>query len=322
VEPDVLVPPYRRIADEVRNRIAAGELRPGDRVPSARQLTRDWGVAIATATKALAVLRDEGLTVPTPGVGTVVAATTPVRRPTPHRELTRERIVRAAIAVADSDGLAELSMRRVAAELGVATMSLYRHVPGKDDLLLAMIDVAFGEQRLPAQRPQGWRPALEAAAALQWSAFRRHPWLAPSMSLTRPDISPNAMRMTEWLLAAFDGTGLTIRDRMYVHILLFTFVRGVGSALEPEAEAIRETGLTNHQWMAERDEAFTSLVDANRMANLRQLAEEDDFDFDLDVLFRFGLERLLDGLEVFVRSRSRSRLSSRARSRNSAPSQT
>jgi AcrR family transcriptional regulator len=313
VDADVLVPPYRRIADDVRNRIAAGELRPGDRVPSARQLTRDWGVAIATATKALAVLRDEGLTVPRPGVGTVVAATTAARRPAPSRELTRERIVRAAIAVADAEGMTELSMRRIAAELGVATMSLYRHVPGKDDLVLAMIDVAFGEQRLPAERPRGWRPALEVAAALQWSAFRRHPWLAPSMSLTRPDISPNAIRMTEWVLAAFDGTGLTVQDRMYVHILLFTFVRGVGIALEPEADAIRETGLTNQEWLAERDEAFTSLVDANRMANLQQLTRDDDFDFDLDVLFRFGLDRLLDGLETFVSSRARSRNSRRSR---------
>ena len=72
--------PYRRIVDEISGRIAAGALRPGDRIPSARQITREWGVAIATATKVLATLRQEGLVEPRPGVGTVVTggAPTPV----------------------------------------------------------------------------------------------------------------------------------------------------------------------------------------------------------------------------------------------------
>src|SRR3954468_2630132 len=118
------VPPYRQIVSEVRRRIEAGELRPGDRVPSARAITRQWGVAIATATKVHAALRDEGLTVARPGVGTVVAGPAPRR----DHDLTEERIVAAAIAIADADGLAELSMRRIATDLGVATMSLYRHV--------------------------------------------------------------------------------------------------------------------------------------------------------------------------------------------------
>jgi hypothetical protein len=78
-------------------------------------------------------------------------------------------------------------------------------------------------------------------------------------------MSANAMRLTEWVLASFDGTGLTLRDRMYAHILMFSFVRGVASALEPEAEAeaIRETGLTNDQWIEERGEAFESLIDVH-----------------------------------------------------------
>src|SRR3954470_13075334 len=131
-------PPYRRIVAEVRRRIEAGELRPGDRVPSARAITREWGVAIATATKAHAALREEGLTIARAGVGTVVAGPAPRR----EHELTRERIVATASAIADADGLAELSMRRIASTLGVATMSLYRHVPSRDDLTLAMIDMA------------------------------------------------------------------------------------------------------------------------------------------------------------------------------------
>ncbi len=76
------------------------------------------------------------------------------RRGTSDPRLAPDRIVAAAIAVADAEGLAGLSMRRVATELGVATMSLYRHVADKDDLLLKMMDAAFGECRFPARPPR------------------------------------------------------------------------------------------------------------------------------------------------------------------------
>ncbi|MER7004510.1 TetR/AcrR family transcriptional regulator C-terminal domain-containing protein [Dactylosporangium sp. NPDC000555] len=291
------VPPYRRIAAEVRRRIEAGELRPGDRVPSARAITEEWGVAIATATKAHAALREEGLTVARPGVGTVVAGPAPRR----DHELTHERIVTTAIAIADADGLAELSMRRIAVTLGVATMSLYRHVPSRDDLTLAMIDAAFGDLRLPPRLPGGWRAGLELCARRQWALFKRHPWLGPSMSLTRPQPAPNALRLTEWVIAAFDGTSVPLDQRMYIQILLFSFVRGAASALEPEAEAMRESGLTADQWMDSQAAAMNRLNITGGMPNIQQLTTA-DFDFDLDKLFEFGLARLLDGIDLFVRA--------------------
>ncbi|MFC6081541.1 TetR/AcrR family transcriptional regulator C-terminal domain-containing protein [Sphaerisporangium aureirubrum] len=295
-------PPYLRIVDDVRRRITSGDLRPGDRIPSARRITQDWGVAIATATKALATLRQEGLTTVHPGVGTVVAART--RQPPPARpregtdtDLTRRRIVRAAIDIADAEGMAELSMRRIATALGVATMSLYRHVPGKDDLVLLMIDAALGEEPFPAARPDGWRARLAFCARLQWTLFRRHPWLAPAMSLTRPQLAPNALIHTEWVLGAFDGTGLGQHERMYVHIMMFSYVRGLATALEPEADAERETGMTSDEWMESHEQAFETLGATGPLMAVLQL---DDFDFDLDKLFEFGLTRFLDGLETFL----------------------
>jgi DNA-binding transcriptional regulator YhcF (GntR family) len=291
----VTEPPYRQIVSEVRRRIEAGELRPGDRVPSARAITREWGVAIATATKAHAALREEGLTVARAGVGTVVAGPTPARDP----DLTRPRIVAAAIALADRDGLADLSMRRLAVDLGVATMSLYRHVPSRDDLLLGMIDATIGSVALPARPPDGWRVALELVARREWDLFQRHPWLGPSMSLTRPQLAPNAMGLTEWVLAAFDGTRLAFSERMYVQVLLFSFVRGLASALEPEVEAERESGLTADEWMTTQEPAFVQIMHSDAFPHFTALAEE-EFDLDLDRLFEFGLARLLDGLEPFV----------------------
>ncbi|WP_433295777.1 TetR/AcrR family transcriptional regulator C-terminal domain-containing protein [Actinoplanes sp. CA-030573] len=288
--------PYQQIVDGIRRRIEAGELRPGDRVPSARQLTKEWGVAIATATRAHAALREEGLTISRPGVGTVVAGPVPRR----DHELTRPRIVATAIAIADEEGFAELSMRRLAGRLGVSTMALYRHVPSREELTLAMIDAAMGELPLPARHPPGgWRAALEVVARLEWAGFQRHPWLGPTMSITRPQLAPNAMRLSEWVLAAFDGTGLSPQERMYVQILLFTFVRGVASALEPEAEAIRESGLTNDQWVESQTGTFLATLDAGAMSHFRELTSQ-DFDFDLDKLFEFGLARLLDGLVPYV----------------------
>ena len=294
------VPPYRQIADEVRRRVAAGELGPGDRVPSTRQLARDFGVAIATATKALATLRQEGITVARPGVGTAVAPrATAARTRAPDGELSRQRIVGAATAVADAHGLGELSMRRVAAELGAATMSLYRHVAGKEELIVLMIDAALGEERLPAVRPAGWRAGLTVSTTLLWRLFRRHPWLAPAMSLTRPQPAPNGLLLVEWVLETLAPTRLDRRQRLYVHILLFSFARGIATALEPEAEAVRETGLSSDEWM----DALTppAALSTEALPHFAELVERDDFDLDLDLLFRFGLARLLDGLDGWLR---------------------
>jgi DNA-binding transcriptional regulator YhcF (GntR family) len=294
------VPPYRRIADELRRRVSTGELAPGDRVPSTRQLSRDFGVAIATATKALAALRQEGITVARTGVGTVVAPRATVERTRmADGELTRERIVRAATAVADEHGLGELSMRRVAVELEAATMSLYRHVRSREELILLMIDAALGEERLPPVRPAGWRAGLTVSTTLLWRLFRRHPWLAPAMSLTRPQPAPNGLRLVEWVLETLAPTRLDHRQRLYVHVLLFSFVRGVATALEPEAEAVRETGLSSDQWM----EALTppAALRSGAVPHFAEAVAHADFDLDLDVLFRFGLTRLLDGLEGWLR---------------------
>jgi AcrR family transcriptional regulator len=289
------IPPYRRIVADVRDRIEAGDLRPGDRVPSARAITKEWGVAIATAIKAHAALREEGLTIARPGVGTVVAGPAPRN----EHELTRARIVSTAITIADAEGMAELTMRRIASTLGVATMSLYRHVPSRDDLIQAMIDATFDDIRVPARPNADWRHSLQLCARLEWALFQRHPWLGPTMSITRPQLAPNAIRLSEWVMAAFDGTTLTMGERMYIQILFFSFVRGIASALEPEAAAIQESGLTNDQWMEGQAATFLQLMDGGQLPRFRELTTG-GFDFSLDQLFEFGLARLLDGLQLFV----------------------
>lgn len=299
--------PSVRIVEEIRRRIEAGELRPGDRVPSTRRITQDWGVAMATASKVLAALRAEGLVTARSGVGTVVAepvraatSTRPVRRgesSTVDAGSVRDRIVRAAIAIADTDGLGGLSMRRVAAELGVATMSLYRHVRGKDELVALMADAVAAAEPLPGNGSGHWRDALEAVATVQWTLFRRHLWLAPAVSLTRPQPLPNLMRHTEYVLRALDG--MDPATAMYVSITLFGYVRGIALNLEPEAVAQQDTGLDPDQWMDTQERTFVAIVGTGDYPYLARMVAG-SFDFDLDRLFEFGLARLLDGFGTLV----------------------
>ncbi|MBP2325716.1 AcrR family transcriptional regulator [Kibdelosporangium banguiense] len=306
-------PPYRRIADEIRARITAGELRPGDPVPSARGITREWGVALATATKVLATLNAEGVTRSLPGRGTVVAGPAVPARPTGvpvsvtrrnegDPDLTRERIVAAAIRIADAEGLAQLSMRRIATELGAAPMSLYRHVNSKDELLVSMMDSAFGEDPLPVRPPKGWRAQLELCSRVQWQGFRRHPWLAVALSVTRPQLILSGMRHTEWALRALDGLGLTIQEMMYIHTTLFSQVRGLALTFEAEAQAEQDSGLTSDEWMQTLEPGFRVMVGTGDFPLLNR-AVASDMELDLDGLFEFGMGRLLDGVERHLADR-------------------
>ncbi|MET8681259.1 TetR/AcrR family transcriptional regulator C-terminal domain-containing protein [Streptomyces sp. NPDC004647] len=320
-------PRYSRIADELRQRIETGELAPGDRVPSTREITQQWGVAMATATKVLTELRHQGLVHAVPGVGTVVKdrsrpvrtgrPTAAARRDTPttsavsiqrksaaDQALTLERIVAAAVAVADAEGVAAVSMRRVAADLGVATMSLYRHVADKDDLLTQMMDAAFRQWSFPENPPEGWRDRLALAGRTLWEMFRRHPWLAPALSLTRPQAIAGALPFTEWVLTALDGCDLDLSTAFTVHLTLFNYVRGTAVNIEMEAEAEALSGLNNEEWMDTQEPALQAILATGPFPRLTLLTTA-GYGLNLDDLFEFGLQRLLDGMAVLVEETAR-----------------
>ncbi|MCB5177985.1 TetR/AcrR family transcriptional regulator C-terminal domain-containing protein [Streptomyces antimicrobicus] len=294
--------PYARIAAELRGRIERGELRPGDRVPSTRAITQRWGVAMATASKVLAALGQEGLVRAVPGVGTVVAArpaTGQGRRPGAEDDSAqRARIVRAAVALADAEGLAALTMRRLAAELGVSAMSLYRHVSNKEQLVALMADAAFGEQSLPERPPPHWRERLEVSAALQWRLYRSHPWLAGAMNLNRPLLIPNGIRHIDWAVAALDGLGLDPDTRMHAAVTLFGYVRGHAVDLAPESAAEHASGVDAEQWMQAQEARLAALAEGGAFPAFTTARA--DADLSPESLFRFGLTALLDGLAARI----------------------
>jgi AcrR family transcriptional regulator len=298
--------PFLVIAGVVRGRILAGELKAGDRVPSTRALVREFGVAMATATKALQVLQQERLVHVSPGVGTLVgpparerrAAAAPVRRGGDAEaglDLDRDEIVRRGIAIADAEGLGALSMRRIAAELGVSTMGLYRYVGGKDALVLHMVGTAMDEFPL-GELPDGWRAGVAMVARTEWTAYRKHLWLTNAITLGRPQLVPQLLPHTDVMLRALRGLGRN--DAMYAAISVFGYVRGVAQALEVELQAEQDTGLTNDEWADRQGAQLAALIDSANLTGFQWLfAEQFDFDLNMDELFEFGLELLLDGLE-------------------------
>ena len=137
--------------------------------------------------------------------------------------LSRETIAATAIAIADKEGFASVSMRRIALELGVGTMSLYYYVKTKAGLIAAMDDALMGEILLPSV-PENWRKALTEIALRTRTVFLRHPWALSSMLTAPPGI--NAMRHMEQCLQALAGTGMTAREKLTLLAIIDDFVFG------------------------------------------------------------------------------------------------
>jgi DNA-binding transcriptional regulator YhcF (GntR family) len=287
---------YVAIAEELRGRIARGELPPGARVPSTRRLATDHGVAMATAAKALTLLSQEGLVRAEPRSGTVVADR---ERRGERQAVTRDRIVRAAITIADTEGLGALSMRGVAARLGIAAMAPYRYVRGKDELVLLMADAAFGERGYPATPAGDWRERLLLGGRTLWSLFRRHPWLAQLGPITRPLPLPNLATHGEWALAALAELDVDAATLCDLHVLFFSHVQGLAIHLEREQNALASSGLSEEDWMDRQGPAVLAMT-AGHPTFAKMLGDltETGYDLVLDDILESGMRALLDGLAL------------------------
>ncbi|WP_327390507.1 TetR/AcrR family transcriptional regulator [Streptomyces microflavus] len=234
----------------------------------------------------------------------------PSRGPKPG--LTLDRIVTAAVAVADAEGLPAVSMRRLSTELGTGTMSLYRYVPGKAELLDLMLDRVLGEplSAVP-DRPAGadgtpgdWRVAIDAMAHTYLDNLRRHPWLL-KINQARTVLGPSALRGLELALSALRSMGLRDPELIGVIITVNSFVEGLARTQGDAAEAVAQTGLSDEQfWDSQRPYLERAMLSGAypMMAGM----SEDTFSADFDH-FEFGLQRLIAGFEALVRERTAER---------------
>ncbi|ONI81079.1 TetR family transcriptional regulator [Actinosynnema sp. ALI-1.44] len=223
--------------------------------------------------------------------------------------LTVDRIVRTAIDLADQEGLAALSMRRVADQLGVGTMTLYTHVPGKVELLDVMVDTVYGETSRPDMDGRAWRERLDQVARENLALHSRHPWLL-HVPTTRPPLGPNLIAKYDYELRAVADTGLSEVEMDAVLTLVLQYVHGAARVSVEKTRAERETGMTDNDWWAAHQPFLAQIGDAEKypVAATVGAAAGAAFDGTIDpaFAFEFGLDRLLDGIEVFV-SRSADR---------------
>jgi len=226
----------------------------------------------------------------------------PPPRRGPKAALSAELIARAAIAVADAEGLGAVSMNRIADGFGFTTMSLYRYVAGKTELVDLMFDIAMGPPPDLAAVEGGWRGRLAAWARAMWSVVAEHPWsLEVLMRLRVP--GPNELAWMEHGVRALTETGLGGAAMLDSLFLIVGQIRIVAQYALVTPSSSAGGGLTTAQWsgavaqlLAEHPEDFPALAAATSAG---AFAPTDD-------PLLFGLERVLDGIGLLVARSTRS----------------
>ncbi|MFE6968584.1 TetR/AcrR family transcriptional regulator C-terminal domain-containing protein [Isoptericola sp. NPDC057653] len=211
--------------------------------------------------------------------------------------LTLEDVVRAGTAIADADGLDALSMRRVAAHLGVGAMSLYTYVPGRAELQDLMIDRAFAELDLPPA-DAGWREGLATYARAHWELFQRHPWILQT-NMWRLPLTPAVLDAQECGLRTLVDTGLPERQVVEIVGLLDAFVRGLARSTVAESAEKDASGQSNDEYWTSMSSFWADWFDRERYPTMLRIWEAGGFDAEATP-FDASLERLLDSVGMAI----------------------
>ncbi|MFE9427477.1 TetR/AcrR family transcriptional regulator [Kitasatospora sp. NPDC006697] len=213
----------------------------------------------------------------------------PQNRPAPAA-LSRDRIVRAAIELADADGLDAVSLRKVADALGVGPMRLYGYLAGKEELLDLMVDAAYAEIRPTGD---GWREVLRSLAETTRQVAHRHEWLADLLG-GRPQLGPNALATGEAVVAALGE--VDVDSVMPMVAAVKAYVIGVVRREIAERRAERATGLDEQGWQSALGPYLQRTFASGRLPAMAKVVH-DAVHLDADQTFRIGLDFMLDGIE-------------------------
>lgn len=225
------------------------------------------------------------------------------RRRGPRPGLSVERIVRTAIEIADRDGLADVTMRRLAESLGVGPMAIYTYVPGKTELIELMLDTLYGAMPRSPWAGGDWRERLAQVARDNRALYDAHPWAA-RISTSRPPLGPGLMAKYEHELGALADSGLDDVDTDAALTFVLDFVRSWARAAHDARATTRESGLTDEEWWAANAPLLERVTDeqafptAARVGSAAGAAQGGAY--SPDRAWEFGLERVLDGLQVLV----------------------
>jgi AcrR family transcriptional regulator len=225
------------------------------------------------------------------------------RRRGPRPSLSGEQIVAAAIRIADRDGLGGLSMRTLADELGITAMSVYGYVPSKAELLDVMADRAYGEITLHSDPAATWQARLAALARQHWTLLLSHPWLL-QIAASRPLLGPGMTGLYDAELAAVDDLSLTDVDMDLIVSLLDDYVRGAARGAAEAAEAQDRTGMSDQQWWGTYGPLLAEVLDPARYPVAVRVGTAAGAEYgaahDPARSFRFGLQRIIEGISAFI----------------------
>ncbi len=210
--------------------------------------------------------------------------------------LDRTTIVRAAIAIADADGMDAVTMRRVADRLNTGPMSLYRYVPDKDALVSMMVDEVIGEpgSRGSDELPAHWRDALRHVAELIWDVCQTHPWY-PEAIMVRPPLTPNGAAGLDLCLSIFDDYDLDIATKMlFVGMIQYSVV-GAALLTAGEGRTRDRMDLTEEEVMDQGAPFIKAMIESGRYPRVVEFITKAEHISEKEEVMR-NVDLILDGI--------------------------
>ncbi|CAH2714680.1 HTH-type transcriptional repressor [Neobacillus rhizosphaerae] len=230
----------------------------------------------------------------------------------PKRELSINQIVETAIEIADQEGLAALSMSRIASSLGFTTMSLYRYIPSKDDLLLLMQEKVSDIDYPTEESEADWREKMRQYVKICISVFQTHPWFG-DIPITSVPLTPNQLKMVDIALRTTRNLPLNDYEKMSIVLLLSGYARWCGIIMKDMNTAIQAGKSPGAISGLDYSAALKKLVTRERYPDLYPVlmsgayTEENEGENTLGDDFDFGLERIIDGIERYLLSKEKKR---------------